>query len=777
MQFDRRWPAGLLVVFLAVSGFAFSLHASYPGYLNADSLFQLKQALEWSFDDWHSPFVVLLWSLLLKLLPGPVGYIVLTNLLVWASLAGLALALRKQFGVASILIVAVPLLPGAFNFLGNVHVDVLLVAWLLAAFSAAYLSRRHTVAPRTRLALQVLANLFAFAAFFTRLNAIFCLVPLLLYANARIDWRRNIVLVVLLLAAMPLLYKVQNTVLEVQAQAPSDSIKVYNLLALSYYEHRNLLPGQWSDEQSREIVNACYSPVQWDTAWSGSCDFIHQNLVRQGIWGSALLTRTWLREIIMHPAGYFTLLTATFKRSMFEPNSRAMLYHTPNPWNWEVAVNPPRPSTELAQKYIRSEFNDQVGRPWVYALLSALGVVLLFRLRLMSGEIGQLALALHLSGLVYLLTFFVFNVSAEYRYFYWCGFAAYLGLILTLLAGGGGRGAASRPVAADPKLRLPALGIAALALALVLFPYHHPTERRVITLTPLDDAPVVTAGVHHASTPKWMRANFEGRVDPMAWRPEPGLFHSTRRNSPLVVELDSLKQDIEVVLLTGPAMGRVAIESNGFYRQLDAEADQAGYTTVRLPPLNHEVYSWLSASLSNALSAFFTFLAMLFAVALFSTSSKDKMLAGFPGGKYVVAASQNFQNWIVKCLQQRIVRFAVVGGVGFLIEAALLSYFANVPGIGVIKGRAISFPVAVAVTWWLNRRLTFRSQNPPGRESLRYFVVQSIGAFANLGVFLTLVTLFPYLQALPVLSLFIAAIFGLALNFVLSRKFVFIKHE
>jgi hypothetical protein len=626
MLFDRHWAAVLLVVLLAVSGFAFSLHASYPGYLYPDSVFQLKQALEWSFDDWHSPSVVLLWSLLLNLLPGPVGFVALTNVLIWSSLAVLAVALRKHLGWASILILAVPLLPGAFNFLGNVHVDVLLVAWLLAAFCVAYLSRRQDVSSRMRLALQVLANLLVFAAFLTRLNAIFCLVPLLLYANARIGWRRNIVLAVLLLAAMPLLYKVQNTALDAQTLTPSDSIKVYNLLALSYYERRNLLPGTWSEEQSREIVNACYSPVQWDTAWSGSCHFIHQNLVQQGIWGSSLLTRTWLREIISHPAGHFTLLTAIFKRSMFEPNSRAMTYHTPNPWNWEVAVNPPRPSTELAQKYIHSEFNDQVGRPWVYASLSALGVVLLFRLRLVSSEVGQLALALHLSGLVFLLTFFVFNVSAEYRYFYWCGFAAYLGLILTLLAGVRNR-AASRQIAVDPKLRLPALFIAALAMALVLFPYHHPTERRVITLTPLGTEPVVTAGVHHASTPKWMRANFEGHVEPMAWLAEPGQFRSTRTNSPLVVVLDSLKQDIDVVLLTGPGLGKVAIETAGFHQQMDTAANEAGYTIVRLPPLTHEIHAWLGVSLQNALSALMTFLAALF-VALKLTAYPNKQQGG-----------------------------------------------------------------------------------------------------------------------------------------------------
>lgn len=128
-------------------------------------------------------------------------------------------------------------------------------------------------------------------------------------------------------------------------------------------------------------------------------------------------------------------------------------------------------------------------------------------------------------------------------------------------------------------------------------------------------------------------------------------------------------------------------------------------------------------------------------------------------------------------LRHRFVRFSIVGGVGFVIEATLLTYFATVPGIGAIKGRAISFPIAVVTTWWLNRTLTFQSTNNPHRESLRYFLVQMLGAAANLGVFFALVSVFFSLRSIPVVPLFIAAIFGLLVNFTLSTKYVFAQHE
>lgn len=128
-------------------------------------------------------------------------------------------------------------------------------------------------------------------------------------------------------------------------------------------------------------------------------------------------------------------------------------------------------------------------------------------------------------------------------------------------------------------------------------------------------------------------------------------------------------------------------------------------------------------------------------------------------------------------LRHRFVRFSIVGGVGFVIEATLLTYFATVPGLGPIKGRAISFPIAVVTTWWLNRTLTFQSTNNPHRESLRYFLVQMLGAAANLGVFFALVSVFFSLRSIPVVPLFIAAIFGLLVNFTLSTKYVFAQHD
>ncbi len=141
------------------------------------------------------------------------------------------------------------------------------------------------------------------------------------------------------------------------------------------------------------------------------------------------------------------------------------------------------------------------------------------------------------------------------------------------------------------------------------------------------------------------------------------------------------------------------------------------------------------------------------------------------------APAAGWRRLAARLLRHRFARFSFVGGVGFAIEAIMLTYLATVPAIGSLKGRLISFPVAVAATWWLNRTLTFQSRNNAQRESIRYFLVQILGAFTNFILFLALVSGFPALRPIPVIPLFIGAVAGLLVNFTLSKIYVFAQHE
>jgi hypothetical protein len=570
---------------LAVAGFCLVIHASYPGYLYEDTWNQLDGIFHGRIQDWNSAFVVLIWSGLLKFFPGPVGFIVLDNVLLWGALVLIAIGAVRRVGWPGLLVLALPFLPGLFNFLGHVHRDAMLAAWLLAAFACAFRGNRAE-SGRTRVVWQVLANVLAVGAFLIRENAVFSLIPLLLYANMRLVWRRNLLASVAVLIMMPLTQTAQNYVFDVERMHAGNSIKVFHLVALSYFEGRNLLPGEWTEEESRAIIESCYLPMQWDTAaYWGGCNFIDRGLHRQNVWNSAELTRVWLKELVTHPLEVYSTIAATFKLSMHDPNSRAMLYQPPKSDLVIWAVEPPlRESTEFAQNYTNSKFNDRYGRPWVFVAVSALAAMLLFALRLSTTRLGWFALAVLMSGTIYLLTYFPINVSAEYRYFYWSGFAAWLGLALTLLAWRERRMAESEVLPLPALVRLGACAATAAAVVLTFAPFNLPLEQRVVTVTPLEGGNAV-AELVHATRPAWM-GKYQGLVDTTGWRytQKEDWWVADEPGSALTASLKILHQSIRLKLIVHPEGGKVRISDGVWTQEINTRSAEAKELVIEIPP-------------------------------------------------------------------------------------------------------------------------------------------------------------------------------------------------
>lgn len=128
-------------------------------------------------------------------------------------------------------------------------------------------------------------------------------------------------------------------------------------------------------------------------------------------------------------------------------------------------------------------------------------------------------------------------------------------------------------------------------------------------------------------------------------------------------------------------------------------------------------------------------------------------------------------------IDSRIVLFAAVGGVGFAIDAGVLTIMMKQLGQNLYLSRLVSFSCASLATWLLNRSLTFRSAtrgvDATSVEYFRYVTVQIIGAMINLLVFVLLVQLRPALSELPVIPLAVGAVFGLLFNFAATRFWVY----
>jgi putative flippase GtrA len=119
--------------------------------------------------------------------------------------------------------------------------------------------------------------------------------------------------------------------------------------------------------------------------------------------------------------------------------------------------------------------------------------------------------------------------------------------------------------------------------------------------------------------------------------------------------------------------------------------------------------------------------------------------------------------------------FVVVGAIGFLIDAGILTLLMTGFELDHYSARAISFTVAVTFTWYMNRRWVFEKSTASmsGREYSSYIVVQVIGALINLSVFVAVIEIVPSLTNIPVIPLAVGAIAALLFNFSASSRFVF----
>lgn len=128
-------------------------------------------------------------------------------------------------------------------------------------------------------------------------------------------------------------------------------------------------------------------------------------------------------------------------------------------------------------------------------------------------------------------------------------------------------------------------------------------------------------------------------------------------------------------------------------------------------------------------------------------------------------------------------RFSLAAVCASVVDIGVL-YALNLGlGLNVYLGRLLSFSVATALAYGVNRRFTFREvTNPSARLSrlVRFLGVFGIGALLNYLVFVSVVMLgnatgiVPALTAwLPVIGVWIGGLAGMCFNYVFSSRLVF----
>ncbi len=136
----------------------------------------------------------------------------------------------------------------------------------------------------------------------------------------------------------------------------------------------------------------------------------------------------------------------------------------------------------------------------------------------------------------------------------------------------------------------------------------------------------------------------------------------------------------------------------------------------------------------------------------------------------------------------RIIKFAIVGGIGFIVDVSALAMLSSF--VPIIPARAGAFWVAASSTWWCNRIFTFKEseRSEPVQQWCKFLFCACIGFLPNWGCYWFLIkwtdfswithlvgqhaaVLWPYIAMIPGILL------GMAVNFTLSSRWVFRQVE
>ena len=119
-------------------------------------------------------------------------------------------------------------------------------------------------------------------------------------------------------------------------------------------------------------------------------------------------------------------------------------------------------------------------------------------------------------------------------------------------------------------------------------------------------------------------------------------------------------------------------------------------------------------------------------------------------------------------------RFCVVGGIGFITDASVLAFLLG-NEVSHYTARALSFPVAVLTTWWLNRIWTFSQadRSKTGKQVMRYLTVQCLGVTVNFMFYFAVLLFIEPTTANAVFALAVGSAAALIVNYIGSRIHVF----
>lgn len=417
---------------LLISSVALVAEAYYPGYLNWDSVWQLRQARSGDYTDWHPPILSYLWGLMDRVWPGT-GAILVIDLVCLT--VGMFLTLRCFFRPlpAAILAALILVLPPVLGVAGMIAKDATLIGLFTLAVGltlTAETARLRKWAKGTLLATAAAALLFAQLC---RYNALpltglagYAVIRTGLHVFGRLPADRRPVLVQAMLlctsfsvfaAVMLAVPLINRNLLNAKHQFAFQHIIIYDVSAISIRTGTLLLGPEVFPAQNLDTLVQMFTGESAISVLHPPDELSITDPVRETENPADVeaLTRQWIKAIADHPLPYLAIRFDLFYRLIGLPGHRVCTPFFGFPDNQYIGLDfPNKDLNGLLHGYLVFFENSLLNRAWIYILLGSANVVFLFR---KPGVKGNRTLAvMGMAPLLYIAPYFFIAPSCEFRY-------------------------------------------------------------------------------------------------------------------------------------------------------------------------------------------------------------------------------------------------------------------------------------------------------------------------------------------------------------------------
>lgn len=448
----------LIFILLLSSSIVFT--SNFPGVYTEDSIQQLRQAFLSEYADWHPPVMAWLWALFLELTGQPSAMFVLHFLFLYLGATFWSFFfLRTQGWPVALLLPILITYPIFINYTGAIWKDVGFAYCLLSSsgiIAYRFISNKREFVSR---AIAVMLLVYGVAI---RPNGALAVLPLLIpifsnlmsKANPDLNYKTLIrpfissaIFIICLLVALNFF---TYQILKTERKFPAQSVQLYDLAGISLESGIDPFPDYIKNNKAHNLdsILSTYSKTFKIHGNAGlliinSIGYIAPIQLTEDASEISNLNSSWIKAIFSQPLAY---LKHRFNLFNFLMSERHYTYEVPQSHTdrnnllrfYEIPYeSEPNnlPLSKLSILLIRTKLlyleKTFIYSGWLW--LSLLSLIFLYSLiRKQKVLENILALQLSISGILYILPYFVISPGSDFRYIYWSCIAGTIALILTI---------------------------------------------------------------------------------------------------------------------------------------------------------------------------------------------------------------------------------------------------------------------------------------------------------------------------------------------------------